>query len=61
MAFEQDLALLPVLNKIDLPAADPDAVCRQLEAAFDLDASAAVRVSAKSGLGLDKLLPAIVE
>jgi translation elongation factor EF-4 len=61
LAFEQDLALVPVLNKVDLPAADPDAVAGQLAAAFDLEPAAALRVSARTGAGLDELLPAIVE
>lgn len=53
--------MLPVLNKIDLPAADPAAVGQELAAAFNLDAASAVPVSAKTGRGLDRLLPAIVE
>lgn len=61
LAFEQDLALLPVLNKIDLPAADPESIEAQLETTFDIPAGSAVRVSAKTGLGIDRLLPAIVE
>jgi translation elongation factor EF-4 len=61
LAFEQDLALLPVLNKVDLPAADPDAVAGQLAAVFDLDPASALRVSARTGVGLEALLPAIVE
>ena len=61
LAFEQGLALLPVLNKIDLPAADPPAVAAELAAAFDLDAESAVAVSAKTGAGIDKLLAAIIE
>lgn len=61
LAFEQGLELLPVLNKIDLPAADPAAVAAELSAAFELDAAGAVAVSAKTGRGLDVLLPAIVE
>ncbi len=61
LAFEQDLTLLPVLNKIDLPASDPDRILGQLEAVFDLDRTLAVKVSAKTGEGLDALLPAIIE
>jgi translation elongation factor EF-4 len=61
LAFEQDLALLPVLNKTDLPAADPAAIAAQMATAFDIDPSHAVAVSAKTGAGLDKLLPAIIE
>jgi len=61
LAFEQNLAIIPVLNKIDMPAADPDRVARQLEESFDLDASDAVAVSAKTGAGVVELLDAIVD
>jgi len=60
LALERDLAIIPVLNKIDLPSADPAGVCAQIEDVIGLDASAALRVSAKTGQGVDALLEAIV-
>ncbi len=61
LAIENDLEILPVLNKIDLPAADPNRVKQEIEDVIGLDTSNAVMVSAKSGLGIDELLEAIVE
>ncbi len=61
LAFEQDLSIIPVLNKIDMPAADPEKVAEQLEDTFDVDRKDCVRVSAKTGAGVDGLLEAIVE
>ncbi len=61
MALEQDLELLPVLNKVDLPAAEPEKVKEQIEEIIGLDASDAVEVSAKTGLGVENLLEAMVE
>jgi len=61
LAFEQELSLLPVLNKIDLPAADPVRISAQLSTVFGLEGGNAIHVSAKTGVGLDALLPAIVE
>ena len=60
LAIEQDLEILPVLNKIDLPAADPDGVAKEIEEVIGLDATEAVRASAKSGLGIRDLLEQIV-
>ena len=60
-AVEQGLEVLPVLNKIDLPQADPDTVCQEIEEIIGIDATAAVEVSAKTGLGVKDLLEAIVE
>ncbi len=59
-AIEQDHEILPVLNKIDLPAAEPERVKRQIEDVIGLDASEALLVSAKTGEGIDDLLEAIV-
>ena len=59
-AMEQGLEVLPVLNKIDLPSADPDRVAHEIGDIIGLDASHALRVSAKSGLGVEDLLEAIV-
>jgi GTP-binding protein LepA len=59
-AIEQGLEVLPVLNKIDLPQSDPEAVCQQIEEIIGLDASAALRVSAKRGDGIKELLEEII-
>ncbi|MEZ5581275.1 MAG: translation elongation factor 4 [Candidatus Competibacteraceae bacterium] len=59
-AIEQGLEVLPVLNKIDLPAADPERVTREIGDIIGLDASQALRVSAKTGLAVADLLEAIV-
>jgi len=60
LALEEDLELIPVLNKIDLPAADVDRVSEEIEDGIGLDATEAIHVSAKSGLGTEDLLEAIV-
>lgn len=60
-AIDQGLEVLPVLNKIDLPAADPERVIAEIEDIIGIDASNAVNVSAKTGLGVPELLEAIVE
>ena len=60
LALEEDLDLVVVLNKIDMPAADPEAVRRQIEDGIGLDASDALLVSAKQGTGIGELLDAIV-
>ena len=60
-AVEQGLEVLPVLNKIDLPQADPDTVCQEIEEIIGIDATGAVEVSAKTGLGVKDLLEAIIE
>ena len=61
LAMENDLELLPVINKIDLPAADPDKVAEEIETSIGIDATDALRVSAKSGIGIRDLLDAIVD
>jgi len=61
MAIENDLEIVPVLNKIDLPHADPDKVKQEIEDIIGIDAVDADEVSAKSGLGVEKLLETIVE
>ncbi|KAI8818307.1 P-loop containing nucleoside triphosphate hydrolase protein [Fimicolochytrium jonesii] len=61
LAFGQDLAIIPAINKIDLPAADVEKVASQIEATFDLDVSDIIAMSAKSGLGVDKVLPKVIE
>jgi len=60
-ALDNGHEIVPVLNKIDLPAAEPDRVKEQIEEVIGLDASDAVPISAKSGLGIDLVLEAIVK
>ncbi|MCA8837523.1 MAG: translation elongation factor 4 [Gammaproteobacteria bacterium] len=60
IASDLNLPIIPVLNKIDLPSADPDRVCRQIEEIIGIDASAAVAVSARTGAGVEELLEKIV-
>jgi GTP-binding protein LepA len=60
-AIEQDLEVLPVLNKIDLPAADPDRVIKEIEEIIGLDAEHAIHVSAKTGVGIRELLEDLVK
>ena len=60
-AIEADHDIIPVLNKVDLPAAEPDRVKQQIEDVIGLDASDAIEISAKTGLGVDALLEAIIE
>ncbi|HUF56660.1 MAG TPA: translation elongation factor 4 [Thermohalobaculum sp.] len=59
-ALEADHEIIPVLNKIDLPAAEPERVAQQIEEVIGLDAADAVMISAKSGLGMEEVLEAIV-
>jgi GTP-binding protein LepA len=60
-AIDADHEIVPVLNKIDLPASDCGRVCEQIEDVIGIDASEALEVSAKSGLGIQETLEAIVE
>ena len=60
-AIEANHEIIPVLNKIDLPAAEPERVCTEIEDVVGIDTSDAVRVSAKTGLGIDELLEAMVK
>jgi len=59
-AIEADHEIVPVLNKIDLPAAEPERVAEQIEDVIGIDASDAVQISAKTGLGIEDVLEAIV-
>jgi GTP-binding protein LepA len=59
-ALDNDHEIVPVLNKIDLPAAEPDRVRQQIEDVIGLDASDAVEISAKTGLGVEDVLEAII-
>lgn len=60
-AIDLDLEVVPVLNKIDLPAADPERVKKEIEEIIGLDASEAIEVSAKSGIGVEDLLEQLVQ
>ena len=60
MALENDLEIVPVINKIDLPSADPDRVKEEIENTIGLDATDAVLASAKTGIGIEEILDAIV-
>ena len=60
LALEHDLEIVPVINKIDLPSAEPERVKNEIEDTIGLDASAAVLTSAKTGLGIKEVLDAVV-
>src|SRR5512147_141273 len=60
-AIDAGLEIVPVLNKIDLPAAEPDRVKTQIEDVIGIDASDAVAISAKTGLNIDQVLEAVVK
>ena len=59
-AIEMDLEVVPILNKIDLPAADPERVAEEIEDIVGIDAMDAVRCSAKTGVGIEDVLEEIV-
>ncbi|KPG69766.1 MULTISPECIES: translation elongation factor 4 [unclassified Enterococcus] len=61
LALDNDLEILPVINKIDLPAADPERVRSEIEDVIGIDASEAVLASAKAGIGIEEILEQIVE
>ncbi|XP_064636105.1 translation factor Guf1, mitochondrial-like [Lineus longissimus] len=61
LAFEADLAIVPVMNKIDLPGAQPDVVALQLQNLFDMEPNDTLKVSAKQGLGVEDVLTAVIE
>lgn len=61
LALENDLEILPVINKIDLPAAEPERVKQEIEDVIGLDASEAVLASAKAGIGIEEILEQIVQ
>ena len=60
LALDQDLEIIPVLNKIDLPSADPDRVLEEVEEVIGLDTSMATMCSAKSGIGIEDVLESLV-
>ncbi|WP_368657433.1 translation elongation factor 4 [Metabacillus halosaccharovorans] len=61
LALDNDLEILPVINKIDLPSADPERVRQEVEDVIGLDASEAVLASAKAGIGIEEILEQVVE
>ncbi|MBA2493844.1 MAG: elongation factor 4, partial [Acidobacteria bacterium] len=61
LAIENDLELIPVLNKIDLPSAEPERIKEQIENIIGLDTSDAVLASAKTGIGIEEILEAIIK
>ncbi len=61
LALEQELTIIPVINKIDLPASDPERVINQIEDTIGIDSSECLLVSAKNGIGVPELLESIVE
>ncbi|RPI38253.1 MAG: elongation factor 4 [Nitrospiraceae bacterium] len=61
LAVEHDLEIIPVINKIDLPSADPEKVKEQIEDAIGIDCSEAIHASAKEGIGTKEILEAIVK
>lgn len=61
LAIEQDLEIIPVINKIDLPSADVERVKKEIEDILGIDASMAIPVSAKAGIGIDEVLEAVVK
>ncbi|MDP6211362.1 MAG: translation elongation factor 4 [SAR324 cluster bacterium] len=61
LALENDLEILPVLNKIDLPTAEPERVCQEVEDLVGLDTSIAAKVSAKQGIGIQDVLEQVVD
>ncbi len=61
VALEHDLAIIPVVNKVDLPAADPDGVAEQIERVLGIPAEDVLAVSAKTGTGVNRLLDAVTE
>ena len=61
LAMDNDLEILPVINKIDLPSARPDEVCQEIEDVLGLDCSMAPRISAKAGIGIETVLDAVVD
>ena len=60
-AIDQHLTIIPVLNKIDLPAANPERVAHEIENVIGIDKSEIIQVSGKTGEGVDKVLDAIIE
>ena len=61
LALENDLEIVPVLNKLDLPAADPDRYAAEMEQVIGVEAADVLRISAKTGMGVEELLDAVID
>ncbi|KAJ2807075.1 Translation factor guf1 mitochondrial [Coemansia furcata] len=61
LAFGEGLSVIPMLNKVDLPTAEPERAAKQIESAFEIDADCILKISAKTGLGIEQVLPAVIE
>ncbi|GAB0090735.1 Translation factor GUF1 homolog, mitochondrial [Sergentomyia squamirostris] len=61
MAATRNLKILPILNKIDLKNANPERVCQDLQSMFDIDPDTVLKISAKLGLGVDEVIPGVIE
>ncbi|CAG8752624.1 4305_t:CDS:10, partial [Dentiscutata erythropus] len=61
LAYNQELSIIPVVNKVDLPAADVERVTKQIQSTFELDTTNISLISAKTGLNVDKILPNVIE
>ncbi|CAJ1453459.1 unnamed protein product [Effrenium voratum] len=61
LAMEADLEIVPVLNKVDLPSADPDRVAQEIEDVVGIDCSEALQCSAKTGLGVEEIIKSIIK
>lgn len=61
LAFEQNLTIIPVINKIDMANADPERISKQMEKAFEVSPEEILRISAKTGVGINALLPQVIE
>ncbi|KAJ2490745.1 Translation factor guf1 mitochondrial [Coemansia sp. RSA 2050] len=61
LAFGEGLSVIPMLNKVDLPTAEPERATKQIESAFEIEADRILKISAKTGLGVEQVLPAVIE
>ncbi|KAJ2775312.1 Translation factor guf1 mitochondrial, partial [Coemansia linderi] len=61
LAFGEGLSVIPMLNKVDLPTAEPERAAKQIESAFEIEADRILKISAKTGLGVEQVLPAVIE
>eukprot|EP01104_Vermistella_antarctica_P013856 TRINITY_DN4264_c0_g1_i1.p1 TRINITY_DN4264_c0_g1~~TRINITY_DN4264_c0_g1_i1.p1 ORF type:complete len:740 (+),score=136.44 TRINITY_DN4264_c0_g1_i1:152-2371(+) len=61
LAFEEGLTIIPVLNKIDLPTAQVEACLKEMKTTLDMDPSSVLMISAKTGVGVDTVLPAVIK
>ncbi|KAJ2084252.1 Translation factor guf1 mitochondrial [Coemansia sp. RSA 988] len=61
LAFGEGLEVIPMLNKVDLPTAEPERTAQQIESTFEIEADTVLHMSAKTGLGVDHVLPSVIE